>query len=93
MKLFRLKEPKSSHPHAVAMSHLKNAHAALLKEQAQEAQQHIGRAFQAVSASLPKQAPAAPTLGTASTPSSPSAPTPPNPKQRFQQLTNRGMPS
>jgi hypothetical protein len=58
MKLFRRIEPKSTHRHAKALGHLANAHAALMKERAEEAQAHIGRAFQAVSASLPKQAPA-----------------------------------
>jgi hypothetical protein len=58
MKLFRRIEPKSTHRHAKALEHLANAHKALMKEKAEDAQQHIGRAFQAVSASLPKQAPA-----------------------------------
>lgn len=58
MKLFRRAEPKSTHPHAKALEHLANAHRALMKENAAEGRQHIGRAFQAVSVGLPNQAPA-----------------------------------
>lgn len=68
MRLFKRTEPKSNHTHAKALEHLANAHRALMKENAAEGQQHIGRAFQAVSASLPKQAPAAPMTPTPPTP-------------------------
>lgn len=72
MKLFRRIEPKSTHPHATALEHLANAHKALMKEKAQEGLQHIGRAFQVVTASLPKQAPTSKPLAKA--PAQPSAP-------------------
>lgn len=54
MKLFRRRDTKSSHPHAAALSHLKNAHRALMSENASEGLQHIGRAFQAVNSLIPK---------------------------------------
>lgn len=54
MKLFRRKEPKTTHPHRGAMQHLQNAHQALMNDNATEGMQHIGRAFKAVQLSMPK---------------------------------------
>lgn len=57
MKLFRRKEPKSTHPHAGAMEHLSNAHKALHGHDTAKAKHHIGHALKQVQLATPPEAP------------------------------------
>lgn len=58
MKLFRRKKLKGdAAKHEAAFGHLQKAHSSLMSDNADEAVQHIGRAFQTVNAGRPKPMP------------------------------------
>ncbi len=81
MKLFRRKEPRSSHPHAQALEHIQNAHKALMRDDATAGRVHLGKAFAAVHHTLPKTGKVDPDTDAMMEPDSdPDDPTPPVPK-------------